>query len=163
MPFVQGVFSLRTSVLGTYHQHYAAKAYTHSPMQSHPRCRTKDQRNGRTITTTVLASAIYAEGVKNVAAGRNPMHLPRGSQATVDRALSFLSANTKTINTTAEIAQVATISTKGDVHVRNLNVQATEKVSREGVITVKEGCSIDARSRSPKGCGSIAGSSARLS
>jgi chaperonin GroEL len=91
------------------------------------------------------------------------MHLPRGSQATVDRVLSFLSANTKTINTTAEIAQVAAISTKGDVHVRNLNVQATEKVSREGVITVKEGCSIDARSRSPKGCGSIAGSSARLS
>jgi chaperonin GroEL len=116
-----------------------------------------------TITTTVLTSAIYAEGVQNVAAGSNPMHLPRGSQATVDRVLSFSSANTNTKSTTAEIAQVATISMKGDVHVRNLVAQATEKVSMEGDITVKEGRSIDARSRSPKGCGSIAGSSAHVS
>jgi chaperonin GroEL len=116
-----------------------------------------------TITTTVLASAIYAEGVKNVAAGCNPMHLPCGSQATVDRDLSFPSANNKTINTTAEIAQVTTISMKGDIHVRNLITQATEKVSMEGVITVKEGRSIDGRSRSPKGCGSIVGSSSRVS
>jgi hypothetical protein len=95
-----------------------------------------------TITATVLASTTYAEGVKNVAAGCNPMHLPRGSQAAIDRVPSFLSANTKTINTTAEITQVATISTKGDIRVQNLIAYATEKVSREGIIAVKRGCSM---------------------
>jgi chaperonin GroEL len=96
-----------------------------------------------TTTATVLASAIYAEGVKNVAAGCNPMDLRRGSQAAVDRVVEFLSANTKTITTTAEIAQVATISANGDVHIGNLIAQAMEKVGKEGVITVKEGRTID--------------------
>ncbi|CAL1713839.1 unnamed protein product [Somion occarium] len=92
-----------------------------------------------TTTATVLARAIYAEGVKNVAAGCNPMDLRRGSQAAVDRVVEFLSHHTKTITTTAEIAQVATISANGDTHVGNLIAQAMEKVGKEGVITVKEG------------------------
>jgi chaperonin GroEL len=87
-----------------------------------------------TTTATVLASAIYAEGVKNVAAGCNPMDLRRDSQAAVDRVVEFLSANTKTITTTAEIAQVPTISANGDVHVGNLIAQAMEEVGKEGVI-----------------------------
>src|SRR5882762_9685496 len=70
------------------------------------------------------------------------MALRRGSQAAVDRVVDFLSAHTKTITTTAEIAQVATISANGDVHVGNLIAQAMEKVGKEGVITVKEGRTI---------------------
>ncbi|KAF8166032.1 GroEL-like apical domain-containing protein [Crassisporium funariophilum] len=71
------------------------------------------------------------------------MDLRRGSQAAVDRVVEFLAAHTKTITTIAEIAQVATISANGDTHVSNLIAQATEKVGREGVITVKEGRSIE--------------------
>jgi chaperonin GroEL len=96
-----------------------------------------------TTTATVLASDIYSEGVNNVAAGCNPMDLRRGSQATVDRVVDFLSTHTKTITTTAEIARVATISANGDVHVGNLIAQAMEKVGKEGVITVKEDRTID--------------------
>ncbi|KAG1774571.1 chaperonin GroL [Suillus placidus] len=92
-----------------------------------------------TTTATVLARAIYAEGVKNVAAGCNPMDLRRGAQAAVQKVVQFLEANTKTITTTAEIAQVATISANGDEHIGGLIAQAMERVGKEGVITVKEG------------------------
>jgi chaperonin GroEL len=81
--------------------------------------------------------------VKNVAAGCNPMDLRRGSQSALNHIVSYLSANTKTITTTAEIAQVATISANGDTHVGELISQAMEKVGKEGVITVKEGKTID--------------------
>jgi len=96
-----------------------------------------------TTTATVLARAIYAEGVKNVAAGCNPMDLRRGAQSAVQKVVQFLEANTKTITTTAEIAQVATISANGDEHIGGLIAQAMEKVGKEGVITVKEGRTID--------------------
>ncbi|KIM91787.1 hypothetical protein PILCRDRAFT_811057 [Piloderma croceum F 1598] len=105
--------------------------------------KTNEMAGDGTTTATVLASAIYSEGVKNVAAGCNPMDLRRGSQAAVDRVVEFLSAHTKTITTTAEIAQVATISANGDTHVGNLIAQAMEKVGKEGVITVKEGRTIE--------------------
>ena len=82
----------------------------------------------------VLARAIYSEGVKNVAAG---------SQAAVDNVVKFLSAQNKTITTTCEIAQVATISANGDTHVGNLIAQAMEKVGKDSVITVKEGRTIE--------------------
>jgi chaperonin GroEL len=81
--------------------------------------------------------------VKNVAAGCNPIDLRRGSQSPLNHIVSFLSANTKTITTTAEIARVATISANGDTHVGDLISQAMEKVGKEGVITVKEGKTID--------------------
>lgn len=96
-----------------------------------------------TTTATVLARAIYAEGVKNVTAGCNPMDLRRGAQAAVDRVVEFLSKNAKPITTTEEIAQVATISANGDAHVGNLIATAMEKVGKEGVITVKEGRTIE--------------------
>ncbi|KAK0446114.1 chaperonin GroL [Armillaria borealis] len=96
-----------------------------------------------TTTATVLARAIYAEGVKNVAAGCNPMDLRRGSQAAVEKVVAFLGDKTKTITTSEEIAQVATISANGDVHVGSLIAQAMEKVGKEGVITVKEGKTIE--------------------
>ncbi|GAA5943008.1 hypothetical protein JCM1841_004109 [Sporobolomyces salmonicolor] len=96
-----------------------------------------------TTTATVLARAIYSEGVKNVAAGCNPMDLRRGSQAAVEAVLKFLEANKRDITTSEEIAQVATISANGDLHVGGLIAQAMEKVGKEGVITVKEGKTIE--------------------
>ncbi|KAF8129028.1 GroEL-like apical domain-containing protein [Boletus edulis] len=79
-------------------------------------------------TATVLARAIYAEGVKNVAAGCNPMDLRRGSQAAVDRVVEFLSVNTKKSRPSPA---------NGDTHVGNLIAQAMEKVGKEGVITIE--------------------------
>ncbi|KAH9829931.1 uncharacterized protein C8Q71DRAFT_862795 [Rhodofomes roseus] len=78
-----------------------------------------------TTTTTIPVRAIYAEGVKNIAAGCNPMGLRRGSQAAVERVVEFLSSHAKTITTTTEIAQ------------------AMEKVGKEGVITVKKARTIN--------------------
>jgi len=71
------------------------------------------------------------------------MDLRRGSQAAVEKIVEILSAQAKTITTTAEIAQVATISANGDAHVGNLIATAMEKVGKEGVITVKEGKTIE--------------------
>ncbi|TDL19285.1 chaperonin GroL [Rickenella mellea] len=105
--------------------------------------KTNEMAGDGTTTATVLARAIYAEGVKNVAAGCNPMDLRRGAQAAVDRVVDFLSKHTKTITTSEEIAQVATISANGDTHVGNLIATAMEKVGKEGVITVKEGRTIE--------------------
>ena len=96
-----------------------------------------------TTTSTVLAKAIYAEGVKNVAAGCNPMDLRRGVQKAVEEVIKVLEANKKVVTTSEEIAQVATISANGDVHVGQLIANAMEKVGKEGVITVKEGKTID--------------------
>lgn len=96
-----------------------------------------------TTTATVLAKAIYSEGVKNVAAGCSPMDLRRGTQAAVDKVIKFLEEHKKEITTSEEIAQVATISANGDTHIGSLIATAMEKVGKEGVITVKEGKTID--------------------
>jgi chaperonin GroEL len=77
-----------------------------------------------------------------VAAGYNPMDFHRCSQAAVDRVVEFLSTNTKTITMTAKIAKITIISVSGDVHVGDLIAQAMEEVSKEGVITSKEGRTI---------------------
>ncbi|CAH1767839.1 3846_t:CDS:2, partial [Entrophospora sp. SA101] len=96
-----------------------------------------------TTTATVLTHAIFVEGVKNVAAGCNPMDLRRGVQMAVDAIVKYLRENSRVITTSEEIAQVATISANGDIHVGNLIANAMEKVGKEGVITVKEGKTID--------------------
>ncbi|KAK9364621.1 chaperonin Cpn60/TCP-1 family [Lipomyces kononenkoae] len=96
-----------------------------------------------TTTATVLARAIFTESVKNVAAGCNPMDLRRGTQAAVDKVVEFLQKNKREITTSEEIAQVATISANGDTHIGRLIANAMEKVGKEGVITVKEGKTIE--------------------
>lgn len=96
-----------------------------------------------TTTATVLAHAIYSEGVKNVAAGCSPMDLRRGTQAAVEAVIKYLEAHKREITTSEEIAQVATISANGDTHVGSLIATAMEKVGKEGVITVKEGKTIE--------------------
>jgi len=108
---------------------------------AHSRCGVEDERNcgDGTTTATVLARAIFSETVKNVAAGCNPMDLRRGTQAAVDAVVEFLQKNKRDITTSEEIAQVATISANGDTHIGKLISSAMEKVGKEGVITVKEG------------------------
>ncbi|TDL19327.1 GroEL equatorial domain-like protein, partial [Rickenella mellea] len=93
--------------------------------------KTNETAEDGTTTATVLARAIYAEGVKNVAAGCNPMDLRRSAQAAVDLVVDFLPKHTKTITTSEEIAQVATISADGDTHVGNLIATAMEKVGKK--------------------------------
>ncbi|KAI9730523.1 MAG: chaperonin [Cirrosporium novae-zelandiae] len=101
--------------------------------------KTNETAGDGTTTATVLARSIFSETVKNVAAGCNPMDLRRGTQAAVDAVVKYLQENKREITTSAEIAQVATISANGDTHVGKLISNAMEKVGKEGVITVKEG------------------------
>ena len=105
--------------------------------------KTNEVAGDGTTTATVLARAIFSETVKNVAAGCNPMDLRRGTQAAVEAVVDFLQKNKKDITTSAEIAQVATISANGDTLIGNLISNAMEKVGKEGVITVKEGKTIE--------------------
>lgn len=105
--------------------------------------KTNEVAGDGTTTATVLARAIFSETVKNVAAGCNPMDLRRGTQAAVEAVVNFLQKNKVDITTSAEISQVATISANGDTHVGQLIANAMEKVGKEGVITVKEGKTID--------------------
>lgn len=105
--------------------------------------KTNESAGDGTTSATVLGRSIFTESVKNVAAGCNPMDLRRGSQAAVEAVVSFLQQNKKEITTSAEIAQVATISANGDQHIGNLLASAMEKVGKEGVITVKEGKTLE--------------------
>ncbi|KAK7202509.1 chaperonin Cpn60/TCP-1 family [Myxozyma melibiosi] len=105
--------------------------------------KTNEVAGDGTTTATVLARAIFTESVKNVAAGCNPMDLRRGTQAAVEKVVEFLQKNKKEITTSEEIAQVATISANGDTHIGKLIANAMEKVGKEGVITVKEGKTIE--------------------
>lgn len=101
--------------------------------------KTNEAAGDGTTTATVLGRAIFSETVKNVAAGCNPMDLRRGIQAAVDAVVDYLQKNKRDITTSEEIAQVATISANGDSHVGKMIANAMEKVGKEGVITVKEG------------------------
>ncbi|KAI8334947.1 hsp60-like protein [Chlamydoabsidia padenii] len=105
--------------------------------------KTNELAGDGTTTATVLARAIFTEGVKNVAAGCNPMDLRRGVSLAVDAVVEHIKASTKIITTSSEIAQVATISANGDKLVGGMIAQAMERVGKEGVITVKAGTTID--------------------
>src|ERR671922_2637564 len=105
--------------------------------------KTSDTAGDGTTTATVLAQAIYREGIKNVTAGANPMELKRGielaARATVDE-VKKLSRPTKDKK---EIAQVGTISANNDPTIGDLIAEAMEKVGKDGVITVEEAKSMD--------------------
>ncbi|WPK24326.1 hypothetical protein PUMCH_001596 [Australozyma saopauloensis] len=105
--------------------------------------KTNESAGDGTTSATVLGRSIFTESVKNVAAGCNPMDLRRGTQAAVEAVVNYLQENKKEITTSAEIAQVATISANGDAHIGNLLASAMEKVGKEGVITVKEGKTLE--------------------
>ena len=99
--------------------------------------KTNDVAGDGTTTATLLAQALIHEGMKNVAAGANPMVIKKGIQQATDAAVQSLSAISKSIETKQEIAQVASISS-GDEVIGNLIADAMEKVGKDGVITVEE-------------------------
>ncbi|MBD3263921.1 MAG: chaperonin GroEL, partial [Candidatus Omnitrophica bacterium] len=106
--------------------------------------KTSDTAGDGTTTATVLAEAIFREGVKNVAAGANPMALKRG----IDRAVEVVVEELKRIaqpvsGDKTKIAQVATIAANGDAKIGELIADAMEKVGKDGVITVEEAKSMD--------------------
>ena len=105
--------------------------------------KTSDIAGDGTTTATVLAQAIYREGVKNVAAGANPMEVKRGVDKAVRVVVAELGARSKPIDNKEEIAQVATISANSDTSIGNLIADAMDKVGKHGVITVEEAKGID--------------------
>jgi len=101
--------------------------------------RTNDQAGDGTTTATVLAQAIVKEGLKNVAAGANPMDLKRGIDKAVEALVADLEKQTKKIgNDSDKIKQVASISSNNDQNIGDLIAKAFAKVGNEGVITVEE-------------------------
>jgi len=99
--------------------------------------KTSDVAGDGTTTATVLAQAIFREGVKTVAAGANPMSLKRGIEKSVERVVEEIKKLSKPVKGEA-IAQVGTISANGDATVGGLIAEAMEKVGKDGVITVEE-------------------------
>jgi chaperonin GroEL len=100
--------------------------------------KTSDVAGDGTTTATVLAQAIFREGLKNVTAGANPMALKRGIEAAVDAVVNDLKGFSKATKDKKEIAQVATIASNNDKTIGNLIAEAMEKVGKDGVITVEE-------------------------
>ena len=100
--------------------------------------KTSDVAGDGTTTATVLAQAIYREGVKLVAAGHNPMDLKRGIDKAVTEVVTELKNLSKKTNSRTEIAQVGTISANSDTDIGNIIADAMEKVGKEGVIQVED-------------------------
>ncbi|MFN0110455.1 MAG: chaperonin GroEL [Blastocatellia bacterium] len=104
--------------------------------------KTSDVAGDGTTTATVLARAIFKEGVKTVAAGANPMALKRGIEKAVEQAVASISAMAKKVNEDS-IAQVGTISANGDETIGGIIAEAMKKVGKDGVITVEESRSLE--------------------
>jgi len=99
---------------------------------------TSDKAGDGTTTATILARAIYEEGLRLVAAGHNPMDLKRGIDKAVETIIAELKKQSKPTQGKKDIAQVGTISANGDTTIGNIIAEAMEKVGKEGVITVEE-------------------------
>ncbi len=100
--------------------------------------KTNDVAGDGTTTATVLTRAIVTEGLKFVAAGMNPMDLRRGVDSAIDAASDAISSSSKKVKTSAEVAQVGSISANGEAEVGAMIAKAMDKVGNEGVITVEE-------------------------
>ena len=100
--------------------------------------KTNDKAGDGTTTATVLAQAIFREGVKNVAAGANPMALQRGIQLATDQVVAELERMSKKVKGKEELANVATVSANNDRHIGELISAAMEQVGKDGVVTVEE-------------------------
>src|SRR6202051_2057899 len=105
--------------------------------------KTNDRAGDGTTTATVLAAAIVREGAKSVAAGMNPMDLKRGIDLAVAAVVKDIEKRAKKVGSSAEVAQVGTISANGDTNIGKMIAQAMQKVGNEGVITVEEAKSLD--------------------
>ncbi|HMF26890.1 MAG TPA: chaperonin GroEL [Pseudolabrys sp.] len=100
--------------------------------------KTNDLAGDGTTTATVLAQAIVKEGAKSVAAGMNPMDLKRGIDIAVTAVIKDIEKRSKTVSSSAEVAQVGTVSSNGDAEIGQMIAAAMQKVGNEGVITVEE-------------------------
>src|SRR6195256_5125643 len=104
--------------------------------------KTNDTAGDGTTTATVLAQAIVRAGAKSVAAGMNPMDLKRGIDIAVTAVVKDIEKRAKPVASSAEVAQIGTISSNGDVNIGKMIAQAMQKVGNEGVITVEENKSL---------------------
>jgi chaperonin GroEL len=100
--------------------------------------KTNDLAGDGTTTAAVLAQAIVREGAKSVAAGMNPMDLKRGIDIAVNAVVKDIEKRSKPVSSSAEVAQVGTISSNGDANIGQMIAKAMQKVGNEGVITVEE-------------------------
>ncbi|MCI6988294.1 MAG: chaperonin GroEL [Campylobacter sp.] len=105
--------------------------------------KTNDEAGDGTTTATVLAHAIFKEGLRNITAGANPIEVKRGMDKICAEIISELRKASKPVDGKKGIAQVATISANADETIGNLIAEAMEKVGKDGVITVEEAKSID--------------------
>jgi len=105
--------------------------------------KTSDIAGDGTTTATVLAEAIYKEGLRNVTAGANPISLQRGIQKATEAIVAQLKVISKTVSDTKEIAQVATVSANWDTEIGNIIAEAMDKVGKDGTITVEEAKGIE--------------------
>jgi chaperonin GroEL len=105
--------------------------------------KTSDTAGDGTTTATVLAEAIYREGLKNVTAGANPTNLKRGIDKAVEALVEEIKAISKKVKDSSEIAQVATVSANWDTTIGQIIADAMDKVGKDGTITVEEAKSIE--------------------
>jgi chaperonin GroEL len=107
--------------------------------------KTSDVAGDGTTTATILARAIFAEGLKLVTAGHDPMSLKRGIDRAVESVVKDLKAQSKPVKGQAEIAQVGTVSANADKVIGDIIAEAMDKVGKEGVITVEEAKSLETK------------------
>ena len=100
--------------------------------------KTADKAGDGTTTATVLAEAIYVEGLRNVTSGANPMILKKGIEKAVNHVVDELKKMSKPIKSNKEIAQVGTISSNGDTEIGQIIAEAMDRVGKDGTITVEE-------------------------
>ena len=105
--------------------------------------KTSDNAGDGTTTATVLAEAIYREGLRNVAAGSNPIFVKRGIDKAVEAAVKELAKNSKPVKDSEEIRQVATVSANWDTEIGDIIAEAMNKVGKDGTITVEEAKTIE--------------------
>ena len=105
--------------------------------------KTSDIAGDGTTTATVLAEAIYKEGLRNVTAGANPISLQRGIMKAAEAIVAQLADISKEVSDSKEIAQVATVSANWDVEIGNIIAEAMDKVGKDGTITVEEAKGIE--------------------
>ncbi|MFC0261744.1 chaperonin GroEL [Fontibacter flavus] len=113
--------------------------------------KTADNAGDGTTTATVLTQAIFNAGIKNVAAGANPMDLKRGIDKAVTAVVAELKKNSKAISTGKEIQQVATVSANNDEEIGKMIADAMDKVGKDGVITVEEAKGTETEVRTVEG------------
>jgi chaperonin GroEL len=105
--------------------------------------KTSDSAGDGTTTAIVLAEAIYTAGIKNVAAGANPMGIKRGIDRAVETMIQALNRLATPVNTAKEVQQIATISANNDVEIGRIIGEAMERVGKDGIISVSEAKGIE--------------------